>query len=110
VQAAFAQYGVSYAKSILTLANKISAMPEQVRNQYAEALDLTEDGDFDPDDALESDVDEEGVMEDEGDFEPIPASVTAALSSPIRRTGTLLSAGVKTNAALQILNGNQSLI
>lgn len=105
VRAMFAQYGVSYAKSILTLANKISAMPEEMRNQYAEALDMTEDEDF------TEEVDEELETEDEeDDFDPIPASVTAALHNPVRRDVGVLLAGVKTTAALNILNGSQSLI
>ena len=103
VRAMFAQYGVSYAKSILTLANKISEMPEEVRNQYASALDMTEDGDFEPEEAS---VDEE----EEEEFEDLPTSVSAALSTPVRRDrGTLLSAGIK-SSALSILNGSQSLL
>ena len=94
---------MSYAKSILTLANKISEMPEEVRNQYASALDMTEDGDFEPEEAS---VDEE----EEEEFEDLPTSVSAALSTPVRRDrGTLLSAGIK-SSALSILNGSQSLL
>ena len=104
IRAMFAQHGVSYAKSILTLANKISAMPEDVRNQYAEALDLTNDDDFDV--AADMEDDESDDMED-----AIPASVTAALVSPARRqTAALLKAGVSTNAALSILSGDASLV
>lgn len=104
IRAMFAQHGVSYAKSILTLANKISAMPEDVRNQYAEALDLTNDDDFDV--AADMEDDESEDMDD-----AIPASVTAALVSPARRqTAALLKAGVSTNAALSILSGDASLV
>ena len=104
IRAMFAQHGVSYAKSILTLANKISAMPEDVRNQYAEALDLTNDDDFDV--AADMEDDESDDMED-----AIPASVTAALVSPARRqTAALLKAGVSTNAAMSILSGDASLV
>lgn len=106
IRAMFAQHGVSYAKSILTLANKISAMPEDVRNQYAEALDLTNDEDFDVDAGL----DEDDEVEDD-DVEEIPTSVTAALVTPARRqTAALLKAGVKTTAAMSILSGDSSLV
>ena len=107
VRAMFAQYGVSYAKSILTLANKLSAMPEEMRDNYAEALDMTEDEDFDEVDA-EAEDDMGDVMEE--DFDPIPASVTAALAMPVRREAALLTSGVKSTAALNILNGSQSLV
>lgn len=103
VRAMFAKYGVSYAKSILTLATKISAMPEEMRDQYAEALDMTED-DFS--DEVDSDM-EEDFEETEEDFEPIPATVSAALRSPVRRdVGVLL----KSSTAMSILNGSQSLV
>jgi AraC-like DNA-binding protein len=106
IRAMFAQHGVSYAKAILTLANKISAMPEDVRNQYAEALDLTNDEDFDVDAGL----DEDDEVEDD-DVEEIPTSVTAALVTPARRqTAALLKAGVKTTAAMSILSGDSSLV
>lgn len=102
VRAMFAQHGVSYAKAILTLANKISNMPEEVRNQYASALDMTEDN-FEPDE-----VDAETEVEEE--FEDLPTSVSAALLTPVRRDrGVLL--GSKTSAsAFSILNGSQSLV
>lgn len=104
VRAMFAQYGVSYAKSILTLANKIAEMPEEVRNQYASALDMTEDGDFEPEEAsVEAEEDEE--------FDDLPATVSAALSNPVRRDrGALLTAGSTSISASSILNGSQSLI
>lgn len=105
VRAMFAQYGVSYARSILTLANKLAEMPEVVRNQYAEALDMTSEGDFEPEEEIESDVDMEEDMED---FDPV--SVSAALHNPIRKDVGALLAGVKTTAALDILNGSKPLV
>jgi hypothetical protein len=83
-------------------------MPEVVRNQYAEALDMTSEGDFeaeDEDQEIESVADE-----DMQEFEPFPTSVSAALNNPIRKDVGVLLAGVKTTAALDILNGNKSLI
>lgn len=113
VHAMFAKYGVSYAKSIITLAKKISAMPEEMRDQYVEAFDMAEDEDMSEDDIeAELDDEEEGMEdEDEDSFEPIAASVTAALRSPVRRSAALLKAsGGQSSAVLRILNGNQSLV
>jgi hypothetical protein len=39
-----ADNGMDYAKSLIQLANKLSGMTEQVRKEYAEMLDLVEDG------------------------------------------------------------------
>lgn len=112
--AAFSEHGVEYSKAIVTLAQKIAAMPEEVRNQYAEALDLTRDSDFETTAADEGD-DEGDFMElagDEAEYDEAPASVTAALNNPARRAQipALLRAGVKTTAAMSILNGNTSLV
>lgn len=105
IRAMFAQHGVSYAKAILSLATKISAMPEEVRDQYASALDLTNDDDFDVDAGVDEEGDEYDEVEDE-----VPASVTAALNTPARRqTAALLKANLSSNAA-SILSGNSSLV
>jgi hypothetical protein len=80
-------------------------MPEEVRNQYASALDMTEDGEFEPEEAS---MDE---AEDEEEFDDLPATVSAALNTPVRRDrGVLLNAGVKSSAAAAILSGTQSLL
>jgi hypothetical protein len=39
-----ADNGMDYAKSLIQLANKLSGMTEQVRKEYADMLDLVEDG------------------------------------------------------------------
>ena len=109
VRAMFAKHGVSYARSLLTLANKLSAMPEVVRNQYAEALDMTSDGDYEP----EEDLDEvqSAADEDMEEFEPLPASVSAALRNPLRNNvGLLLAGGSKLTAASEILTGKKTLV
>lgn len=109
LQAAFQEHGVDYAKSILTLARKLSAMPDEVRNQYAEALDLTNDEDYE----VESDADEdEDLDEDDADDGSAPSSVTAALLSPARRfnrQAEMLKAGVS-SSALSILTSNMALV
>lgn len=77
VREVFAQYGTSYAKAIVAMADKLSHMSEQTRNELAAALDLVAaDGKFDDptDDSQEVHA---SVQDDEFDT---PASVTAALS------------------------------
>lgn len=109
VQAAFQQHGVDYAKAILTLARRLSAMPDEVRNQYASALDLTSDDEFEVDAAEEDDEEDDF----DGDDEDMPTSVSAALLQPSRRsssqTATLLKAGVN-SAAMHILTSDSSLV
>lgn len=109
--ASFAEHGVAYAKSIVLLAQKLAAMPEEVRNQYADALDLTNDSDFG--DEIEAEAEEDELDEDLTELEndDAPTSITAALHSPARRakTAALLTAGVSSNA-MQILAGNTSLV
>lgn len=91
VREVFAQYGTSYAKAIVAMADKLSNMSEQTRNELAAALDLVAaDGKFDDptDDSQEVHA---SVEEDEFDT---PASVTAALSfagQPQRDRGVLLT-------------------
>jgi len=94
VNAAFATHGISYAKSIVTLASKLAAMPEATRTQFAAALDLIDDsGDF-----VESEVEDEEIgdapdlhadaegFDEETDFDEVeqflPASITASLAQP----------------------------
>jgi hypothetical protein len=107
VSTAFGEYGVKYAKSILTLANKISAMPEEVRDGHAEALDMTSDEDFD-----DTPIEVESDTEDEDKFEDLGhgSTVTAALSTPYHRKypGALL-AGVDPSVH-DLLFGNKPLV
>lgn len=108
IRAAFAEHGVAYARSIITLAQKLSAMPDEVRNQYASALDLTSDEDFE--DGVDDEVDADFEDDGEEDYGDTPVSVTAALVTPARRDNTMLKAGVRNNAAMSILAGNASLV
>ncbi len=108
VRRVFASHGVDYAKAILTLANRLVGMPEEARNQFASALDMTSEGDFDTDSGLEASDDGDGAdmdgaddsfgMESEPDFqvesdfeddfeaeEPAPETIHAALASPAFR-------------------------
>lgn len=61
VRAAFAKYGVEYAKSVVTLAQKLANQPDAARKMYAEALDMTDD---------------EGIFEDIADDVETDATVT----------------------------------
>ncbi len=82
---AFSEHGTAYAKQVIELAKKISAMPEQVRDGYVEALDL-DSGEFDTQDEdmqpIGAEVVDDSDIEDEFG-EPIGAtSVHAALAQP----------------------------
>lgn len=105
IRSAFAQDGVSYAKAILTLANKISTMPEQVRAHYVTALDMTDDADFVPEDAEDGDVEAEAENEGMEDFGT--SDVVASLNNPVRKNVGALLVG---STARAILTGNQSLV
>lgn len=116
VRAAFSDHGTSYAKSILTLAKKISAMPDEVRDNYVTALDMTDGGaDLEVEDELpisDNDVD----VEDDFIEEEVPVvasrSLKAALAQPLQRdrsTAALLRAS-NGGAAYEILSGNKSLV
>jgi hypothetical protein len=102
VRAMFAQHGVSYAKAILSLAKKISAMPIQVRNQYSAALDMTDDTDFGPETAEVEETEEEDEIDN-------PTSVTSSLLTPLRRNSQLLRA-TRNSDAQAILSGTKSLV
>lgn len=122
VNAAFAQNGIEYAKTLVTLANKLSEMPEQTRNQFAEALDMVDDeGEFLESEAedmdQEDDVpdfvdaeDEDGDFEDSTDDDFVPATVTAALAKPGKKTPALLRAKGVSVTAHSILTSDEPLI
>lgn len=89
VRSCFAQHGIEFARSLLTVAETLCEKPDEVRNQYAEALDMTVD---------EPEAQDEQVEE---------TSVTAALLRPATRvpaTPVTVTASVE-----QILRGNKSL-
>ncbi len=111
VLSAFAQHGVEYAKSIMTIAQKLADMPEEHRSQFAEALDmLDEDGEFvesdvvledeDTSDFVDADLGDDFESELEEDF--VPESITAALARPgrvsrgalLQRTGNLTASAI----------------
>lgn len=90
VRACFNQHGVAYAKDILTLARKLAAQSQAVRDNYVEALDMTSE---------EPEVDVEA--QDEIDENP----VTAALLRPATKRPVVAS-----TLASAILAGKASLV
>lgn len=97
VARAFAEQGVAYLKSVLALAEKIQAMPEEVRDGYAEQLDMTEEPiDEEAAACRAEDMMGEGECEEcmEGD-EPL----MAAVAKPIRQ----LTASAQHNDVLAML-------
>jgi hypothetical protein len=116
IATAFADHGVEYAKSILTLAQRIAAMPEEVRDNHAEALDMTSDEDYvdEAPDEIDGEVDGDETADEFEDM-GAPASVTAALESSAPRrmsqSGGRVYAGVQDVARVNsLLFGNQSLV
>lgn len=77
----FKEHGVAYAKAILEQGKKISSMTDHVRNEFAAALDITEDPE-DPEDDLMADIADEAEEADE-DWEEMEATtVQASLQRP----------------------------
>ena len=78
VKAAFADFGVDYAKKLLVIANDVAKMPEQTRDSLAASLDMTNE----PDDEVMADPNLYGdpVAGEDDAVNP----VEAALSNPIK--------------------------
>lgn len=79
VKAAFADYGVDYAKKLLVIANDVAKMPEQTRDSLAASLDMTNE----PDDEMLADPTLYGDPVT-GEDDAVTCSVEAALSNPIK--------------------------
>lgn len=123
VRRVFASKGIDYAKSILTLANKLVNMPEETRNAFAAALDMTSDGEIDEDEDMYGDEsspdfvneEHEEVEDDDGDFvdtfeaeDEAPETIHAALLQPLRPTKSRVQASAKgySPTAMSILDGS----
>ena len=103
----FAKAGIEYAKSMVTIAQRLAAMPESTRNTLAEALDFTND-------EVEEDEEVDGeavdVDDDAADFEDIDAStIEAALSKPGRKQQAALLAPKTPVTARAYLEGSDIL-
>jgi hypothetical protein len=121
VRRVFASKGVAYAKAIVTLATKLQAMPEATRNTFAEALDMTSDGEQELDDEnlygdsaspnfqamYTADSMEDGEFADEFDEEvESPSTVHAALSRPLKKMSISASKTGYSVTAAAILSGD----
>lgn len=109
VSAMFAQHGIAYASTLVNLATKISAMPEETRDQFAEALDLTDEDisdDADDSNELDSDFDPENEEELE-----VPSTVSAALANPLRSVGGSIQASRTSGSGSvqEVLSGTKPL-
>lgn len=106
---AFAEYGPAYAKQVVELAHKISAMPEQVRDGYVDALDLNSEVMDEP----EEDVIPIGAVDE--DFEDdIDDSFGESIHASLARPGTVVKASVAASGKYSVnanamLNGTKSL-
>lgn len=97
VRSCFAKHGIDYAKDILVLAKKLAAQPQDVRDNYVTALDMTSE-DLEPEDiSAESEGFEDNV------------SITAALLRPATKQNMAVMANA-TNHAQAILSGRASLV
>lgn len=121
VRRVFASKGVDYAKAIVTLATKLQAMPEATRNTFAEALDMTSDGEQEIDDTsmygdssspdfqamytAEAEDDSEFADEFEDEIES-PSTVHAALSRPLKKMNISASKTGYSVSAAAILSGD----
>lgn len=95
----FAASGVDYAKAMVTVAQRLAAMPEATRNTLAEALDFTNDQVEEDEDFVEGEA-EDFDDDDVSDFQDIEAAtIEAALSKPGRKqTAKLLQPKVPVTA------------
>lgn len=133
VRSVFASHGIEYAKDILTLGQKLAAMPEETRNSYASALDLVSASAEDMDDSDQLFGDESGPdfqsefaggnadSEFDDELEHVvesPSTVHAALLRPLQpyrgKQSTVASSqsiakGKISVTAAQILQGKRPL-
>ena len=108
----FAEHGPAYAKQVMELATKISAMPEQVRDGYVEALDLNTGVMDEPDeDMVPIGSDVSAGEDDEDDLEDdFGTTIEASLARPATRIKASAAANGKFSVtANQILNGSRPL-
>lgn len=115
LQRAFAAYGPAYAKAIVELANKISEMPQESRDGFVSALDLTSE-DMDTEDVMPMGEEAEAHHgeEDEDDFDEyeqdtIESSLATAGTYRKSVTASVAPAGHYSLAASAILNGDKPL-
>lgn len=108
---AFAEHGPAYAKSVIELAKKISAMPEEVRDSYVDALDMdTGVVDTPDEDVIPIGAEAEDEFDDDVDQDFGGGTVEAALARPGTRIQVSAAASGKYSVtANEILNGKRPL-
>lgn len=100
----FASVGPAYAKQVMELAQKISAMHQDVRDGYVSALDMTSEDLDEPDE----DMVPIGADEDEDEFDDVEPGPTMATAGVVRRSNKVQAGTYSLNASA-ILNGDQPL-
>lgn len=106
---AFAEYGPAYAKQVVQLAHKISAMPEEVRDGYVDMMDMGSGVMDEPEEDMVPIGAEDGD-EDEFDEEDFGQSVEATLARPGTKIKAHAAASGKYSVeANQILAGQRPL-
>jgi hypothetical protein len=110
---AFNEHGPAYAKQVIELANKIAAMPEEVRDGYVDMMDLQSGVMDEPDeDMVPIGADDSDVEDDEAEFETsdFGETIEAALARPGTRIKAHAAASGKYSVeANQILAGTRPL-
>lgn len=107
----FAAEGPAYAKQIVELAKKIAAAPEEVRDGYVDALDMTNDSMDTPDEDMIPVGANDDMDEDGGDFEDgFGQTLEASLARPGHAVKASVAASGKYSVtANEILNGSRPL-
>lgn len=107
---AFNEHGPAYAKQVIELATKISAMPEEVRDGYVDMMDLGSGVMDEPEEDMVPIGAEEGDDEDEFDEEDFGQSVEATLARPGTKIKASAAASGKYSVeANQILAGTRPM-
>lgn len=102
----FSSVGPEYTKQVLTLAQKIAAMPQEARDGYIEALDLTSDDIDEPDEDV---VPIGALTEDDGDDDFADVEPATLATAGVARKRSVVQAGSMSVLASSILNGSAPL-
>ena len=106
----FAEHGPTYAKQVIELAKKISAMPEQVRDGYVDALDLNTGVMDEPDEDMVPIGSDVNALEEDDVEDDFGTSIEASLARPAHRISASVAANGKYSVtANEILNGSRPL-
>jgi hypothetical protein len=110
---AFNEHGPAYAKQVIELANKISAMPEEVRDGYVDMMDLQSGVMDEPDEDMVP-IGAEGGDEDIDDDEFETSDFGETIEATLARPGTKIKAHAAASGkfsveANQILAGTRPL-